>query len=356
MSLALSLECESSKVYAKFVKKTANWAGEESWQILNGATVIYTSPSLSNYATRTIETCLTASANSQYTLKMKDTANDAWSDGAFLEIYGINNNLAFKVMMTAGREETMNLSLYAPINKNEEWKYNTNADGNWKDVNYSDAAWTAIVLGSTSEQSVGTQYFRKSFTGLADMAAVELGLFYQYGIVAYINGVEVYRDNMPEGDVSAGTMATGGYSTYDYRGVYRSADVTTSSSNVLAVELHFTQTGASMPVQFNAYLAFGAGITDENKCFVAPVDFTVTSTGINNNGNSISWTRNSYSTTSSIPGKLTFTSKRAIVPAISSFRIWPFSNPSSHPTSFMLEGANSATGTFLELYDCSPYG
>ena len=86
------------------------------------------------------------------------------------------------------------------------------------------------------------------------------------------------------------------------------------------------------------------------------MDFTVTSTGINNNGNSISWTRNTNAATSSIPGTLTFTSKRAIVPAISSFRIWPFSNPSSHPTSFMLEGANSATGTFLELYDCSPYG
>jgi len=80
------------------------------------------------------------------------------------------------------------------------------------------------------------------------------------------------------------------------------------------------------------------------------MDFTVTSTGINNNGNSISWTRNSYSTTSSIPGTLTYTSKCAIVPAISSIRIWPYSNPSSHPTSFAVEGANSATGTFLELY------
>ena len=350
MSLALSLDCESSQVYAKFVKKTVDWAGEESWQILNGTTVIYTSPSLSNYAIRTIETCLTASANSQYTLKMKDTGNDAWSNGAFLEIYGINNNLAFKVMMTAGREETMNLSLYAPINKNEEWKYNTNADGNWKDVNYSDAAWTAIVLGVTPQQSTGTQYFRKSFTGLANMAAVELGFFYQYGIVAYINGVEVYRDNMPEGDVSTGTMATGGYSIYDYRGVYRSADAAANSASMLAVELHFTQTGITTAVQFNAYLAFGAGITDENNCYVAPMDFTVTSTGINNNGNSISWTRNTYSTTSSIPGTLTYTSKRAFVPAISSIRIWPYSNPSSHPTSFAVEGANSATGTFLELY------
>ena len=101
MSLALSLDCDSSKVYAKFVKTTKSWPGEESWQILNGGSVIYTSPSLSGNTVRTIETCLTASANSQYTLKMKDTASDSWSNGAWLEIYGVNGNLALKVMMTA---------------------------------------------------------------------------------------------------------------------------------------------------------------------------------------------------------------------------------------------------------------
>ena len=353
MSLALSLDCESSQVYAKFVKKTANWAGEESWQILNGATVIYTSPSLSNYAIRTIETCLTASANSQYTLKMKDTAGDAWSDGAFLEIYGINNNLAFKVMMTAGREETMNLSLYAPINKNEEWKYNTNADGNWKDVNYSDAAWTAITLGSTSEQSVGTQYFRKSFTGLADMAAVELALNYRYGIVAYINGVEVYRDNMPEGDVSTGTMATGGYSIYDYRGVYRSADAAANSASMLAVELHFTQTGITTAVQFNAYLAFGAGNTDENKCYVAPLTFSATGTSMTSVSYSVSWTRNSYAQTSNVPGVLTLTASGNKRARVSSVRVWPYTHPSNHPSSFTVEASNSATGAFTTIFSAT---
>ena len=41
-------------------------------------------------------------------------------------------------------------------------------------------------------------------------------------------------------------------------------------------------------VQFNAYLAFAARIAADNKCFVAPMDFTVTSTGITNNGSSVS--------------------------------------------------------------------
>ena len=265
-----SITCGSDKVYAKFVKKTTNWASEESWQILDGTAVLYTSPSLTNSQTRMIETCLTATTNSQYVLKMKDTASDSWSNGAWMEIYGVNGNLALKVMMTEGREETVNLSLYAPINKNAEWRYNTAADGNWKDVNYSDASWSAIVLGVTPQQSTGTQYFRKSFTGLADMAAIELGLNYQYGIIAYINGVEVYRDNMPEGDVSTGTTATGGYYNYAYRIAYVSASPAAAQS-VLAVELHFTQTGVTTAVQFNAYLAFGAGIASDNKCYIAPL-------------------------------------------------------------------------------------
>ena len=113
-------------------------------------------------------------------------------------------------------------------------------------------------------------------------------------IVAYINGVEVYRDNMPEGAVSAGTMATGGYSTYDYHSVYTSASGAESAS-VLAVELHFTQTGITTAVQFNAYLAFGAGNTDENKCYVAPLTFSATGTSMTSVSYSVSWTRNSLS-------------------------------------------------------------
>lgn len=70
--------------------------------------------------------------------------------------------------MAEGRTETHPISLYAPINKNAEWKYasGAQASGNWKDLNYSDASWTSITLGSTTETATGTQYFRKTFTGI----------------------------------------------------------------------------------------------------------------------------------------------------------------------------------------------
>ena len=196
------------------MKKTTNWASEESFKILSGSTVAYTSPTLVDSQVRTLEVCLPASTNSQYSLEMNDSFGDSWTDGGWIEVYGINGNMAFKGMMAEGRTETHPISLYAPINKNAEWKYasGAQASGNWKDLNYNDASWTSVTLGSTTETATGTQYFRKTFTGITGMAAIDLQLNYIAGVVAYINGAEVFRDNMPAGAVVDTTPASGSYS------------------------------------------------------------------------------------------------------------------------------------------------
>ena len=67
----------------------------------------------------------------------------------------------------------------------------------------------------------GTQYFRKTFAGLANMAAYELALNYRYGIVAYINGNEIYRDNMPDGAVTSSTLASGSYTAVEFHNIIR---------------------------------------------------------------------------------------------------------------------------------------
>ena len=68
VALALSLDCDSNQNYLKIIKKTGSWANEESFEIRNGNTALYTSPSLTNNQVRTIETCLTSTTNSIYTL------------------------------------------------------------------------------------------------------------------------------------------------------------------------------------------------------------------------------------------------------------------------------------------------
>lgn len=232
-------------MYLKIMKKTGSWASEESFVISAGGTTAYTSPTLTNSETRTLEVCLPSSTNSQYSLEMKDSYGDSWTDGGWIELYGINGNMAFKGMMVESRTETHLFSLYSPINKNEDWKYATGAQasGNWKDFNYSDASWTLITLGSATQTASGTQYFRKTFAGITGMAAIDLQLNYRAGVVAYINGVEVFRDNMPDGAVVDTTPAQGSYAFYAYHGVVRPAYVAEATQAVLAVELHSDDRG-----------------------------------------------------------------------------------------------------------------
>ena len=109
---------------------------------------------------------------------MYDTTS-YWTSGAWLEIYGINENLVFKGMMTTSKTEEVPLSLYSPINKGDTWKYTASASAGWKDVSFSDSDWTEVSLGTTSTSATDTQYFRKSFAGLSGMAAIEFQLKYR---------------------------------------------------------------------------------------------------------------------------------------------------------------------------------
>ena len=127
--------------------------------------------------------------------------------------------------------------VYMPIEKGSSLKTSSDSvPSNWKDILFDDSNWEVLVPTSVSS---GTQYYRKHFAGLSSLAAYELRVRYQYGVVFYINGVEIYRDNMPSGVIVDDTVATGSYDTLVYRGVIRSASEVSSVTNVLAIELHF---------------------------------------------------------------------------------------------------------------------
>ncbi|KNB41443.1 hypothetical protein JH06_5453 [Blastocystis sp. subtype 4] len=319
-SLSLALECSSGEVYFKFTKKTTTSANRESFEILSGTDSLYTSPSLTNNQERVLEVCIPQTTNNQYTLRMCTTSS-YWANGAWLMIDGINGNRVFKGMMTTSGNQTQPLSLYSPINKGETWRYTANVLEGWKDVSFTDSDWTEISLGITGMSVTDTQYFRKSFAGLSGMAAIEFQLKYRYGIVAYINGNEVYRDNMADGEPTSSTLATGGYSIYDYRGVIRPSTVAESTSSVLA-----------------GFLAFYAGIDDTNPCFVVPNDVTATGTGFTNPANAFSWSYSSSSSFSGASGSLTAELQGPSLPVVNSIRIWPYTSPTTHASLFTIEG------------------
>ncbi|KAK8791623.1 hypothetical protein WA588_001935 [Blastocystis sp. NMH] len=280
---------------------------------------------------------------------MKDSAGDGWSNLAYIELYGIHGNMVYKGMMVEKRLEEVQFSLYTPIGYGASWKYTASASGNWKNASFSDNDWTTVTLGSTSQTASGTQFFRKTFTGVNGMAAIDVQLKYKFGVVAYINGVEIYRDNMPDGAISPSTPSTGSYGSYAYHGVIRSASVAQASSSVLAVEIHFAATVTSSTIEFNSLLAFLAGISTANNCYVVPTTTTASASGFTGYSSSNDWSRNTGATAQTAPASLTYEFMGASIPMIDAFRIWLYTSNQKTVSDFTIEGATSKTGTYSTL-------
>ena len=345
------LTCTNGEVYVKITKKLVNGANQESFVIRSGSTDIYTSPVFSNNQEKVLERCLSSSANNQYELVMKHPTG-LWDSGAWIAIEGINGNVVLKAMMTTKVSESLPLSLYSPINLESTWKFTNNASGDWSSVGFADSAWTDALLGpDASTPSTGTQYFRKTFAGLSGMAAVDIGLRYTNGVIAYVNGAEVFRDNMPEGVATAATLATGSYSTLETHGVVRSSAIAENTQSVLAVEVHFTRANFVETIEFDGFLSFLAPLSTSNKCFVVPTTTTATSDAFYQPSYVLDWGYSSLASTSADdwPATLTVELSGRVKPEVNAFRIWPNASPLYAPRTFSVEGAVSKNGVYASI-------
>ena len=335
----------------KITKRTRAWGKEESFTIMDstGGTIYYTSPVLANNDERTFEVCLPATTNSQYRLGCYDGGNDSWSDGAWIQLEGINGNTVFKGFMASSSSEVYPLSLYSPINKDDSWKYTADASGDWTTVAFSDNAWTTVTVGdSCTTTATGTQYFRKSFTGVANMAAIEMSLRYRYGVIAYINGVEVYRDNMPEGAVTKDTTSQGSYSSYDYHGIIRPSTIAEAAS-VLAVEVHFNVASRVETIGFNGFLSFYAGLSSDNKCYVVPSTKLENSERMDSAESALDWTRSEYANTFT-NSYMTISFDSSSLPAVNGFRQWPHTDTGNAMRGFDMASASQISGPFRSIF------
>ena len=364
MSAALStLVCEQGQVYVAVTKKCMSWATEESYQILNGATELVASAAFASNEQRTDEYCLPATTNNQYSINFHDsysTAGDSWTSGAWASVAGIYGNIFFKNYMTEKRDELFPLSLYYPIMKNQQWKMFSSTSSiasDWFAVNFSDGNWQQVTLGSVTTPATGTQYFRKQFAGITGMAAYEARFNYRYGIIAYMNGVEIFRDHMGEGAVTPSTGSSGAYDAYEYHGVIRPAGEAESTNNVLAVELHFANPGSENAVEFDAFVASIAPsiqASENTKCFIYPYETTITATGGTSPTYIFDFTKyNSYSAASTVlPATVNYelTGSRA---HINGLRVWPYTSYSSAPGTFTWQGAMSSSSTYNNVISIS---
>ena len=318
-----------------------NHAAEESYEIYSGDSKLVTSAPFSNNEERADEYCLTSNTNNQFVLTLKDSYGDSWTTGTWVRVEGAYGNILLKTMMKENREESYPLSLYYPVLKSSEWKMYSSASSvpeNWSSLAFSDD-WQQVALGTAIPSVAGTQYFRKTFTGLASMAAYEIELNYRYGVIAFINGNEIFRDNMEALPPTASSLSFGSYDAYAFRGVIRSAGDVSASSNVLAVELHFPALDEHA-VDFDAYIAAIAPSTvvgSEDLCYTYA--YPVTVEGAESNPmNVIDFEMSTKYITYDLPDSLTYAlgGPRAVINGV---RVFSGTLYNSSPADFVWEGS-----------------
>lgn len=134
-------------------------------------------------------------------------------------------------------------------NQGTNWRSATFKDTKWKIANgkfgygISDAT-TTISFGSNASKKYITTYFRKtiSIVDPAAYASFTFNIKRDDGAVVYLNGKEVYRSNMPTGNVSYNTLAK---ESTDHGATPQSFSISTAAFlkgvNIIAVEIHQAQ-------------------------------------------------------------------------------------------------------------------
>lgn len=157
-----------------------------------------------------------------------------------------------------------------------EWKYEAsgaNLGSAWRETGYDDSDWLSgdAMLGfgenyivTTLPSGHITYYFRVAFNFNGDPNEIETLMLladYDDGFVAYLNGQEVTRQEMPSGNITSTTTASS-HESGDFEEIdisdYKHALV--QGDNLLAVEVHQSSAGSSdLAIDIELFTGTGGG-------------------------------------------------------------------------------------------------
>ena len=176
------------------------------------------------------------------------------------------------------------------------WRYNSNVaftDISWTTPAYNDASWLSgpallynetAALPATKSTLLGlgraTYYFRTkfNFSGSAVGAGLKLFTILDDGAVFYLNGQELFRQNMPAGAVDYNTIATPGVGDAALAGPFIvPATALVFGENVLAVEVHQSSAassdivfGMTLETTFDTVNRYTPGLVNSTRGTIAP--------------------------------------------------------------------------------------
>jgi len=169
------------------------------------------------------------------------------------------------------------------VSSGAEWRYfdRTNDLGTvWRGTSFDDSGWSSgsAMLGFGDANGVlpsttvdnnrqWTTYFRRTFlvTCTSSIDRVHMRLLRDDGAVVYLNGTEVWRDNLPAGIISNATPAStsiGGVAESIWLTNVLASSLLVVGTNLLAVEIH-QQSLSSTDISFDFELGVTVSLPEE---------------------------------------------------------------------------------------------
>lgn len=168
-----------------------------------------------------------------------------------------SSDLGFSLELT-GIKKTPEVQTLIPFRSTwRYWDHGAGVDPTWKLDSFNDVSWkagpailgygngdeaTVLSYGPNPNQKYITYYFRKTFTvhNPLDYESLNLKLLRDDGAVVYINGIEVFKTNMPDGSITYQTLASSPIVFTEEDLVIKeiSPRFLKSGENIISVEIH----------------------------------------------------------------------------------------------------------------------
>lgn len=234
----------------------ANGRRQESMKIMKGSEVIV-QVTFSD-APWSLTLCMD---NGDYVVHMNTTAESgSWIAGNELLIKDTWDDMLSSAMLDNGQKYQVayfSIAYVIPdLGKIKYLKTTSEPPSGWTAVNFNDKAWLENNADNFGNFDGGkTVYFRKTFQldNRYKYPLFEFELEIYDGAVAYINGKEVARRNLPAGDIKTTTLAPTRYEELLWRRTGISTTLLNNGDNVLAVELHKFKDATTDAIKFDIY-------------------------------------------------------------------------------------------------------
>lgn len=240
-------------------------------------------------------------------------AFDASLEGRRFEPVTFNNPVNLTGNLSNLDFAAVDLATQSPVTllpAGSQWRYwdqGSAPEGPWASPEFADDTWdlgaailgyggdketTVISFGPDSANKQITTWFRRTFevSNPAALSQVRVGLLRDDGAAVYLNGHEVFRDNLPAGTLTSTTRASSTVSGADETTYFEhdlEAALLVAGTNLLAVEVHQSSPTSSdiafdlrLTANESRSLAPGLHLTRpaRNEVFTAPARVVLSAT------------------------------------------------------------------------------